>query len=212
MQISLRAVVPKPLEGAYNPDSIWGRDADFEPGRYYLVKAFSGKGKSTLIAYLAGTRNDYSGEVLFDQRSARTLSLNDWSDIRRQQIAIVFQDLRLFDHLTARENILIKQVLAPGVTLEEISEMAVHLGVDHLLDKQVRFLSMGQQQRIALIRALVQPFKWLLLDEPFSHLDTENTLKMEQLIDRYCQKNGAGLILTSLGNGSSLNIHSDIQI
>jgi putative ABC transport system ATP-binding protein len=71
---------------------------------------------------------------------------------------------------------------------------------------------MGQQQRIALIRALVQPFKWLLLDEPFSHLDTENTLKMEQLIDRYCQKNGAGLILTSLGNGSSLNIHSDIQI
>lgn len=204
--------MPKPLEGAYNPDSIWGRDVDFEAGHYYLVKAFSGKGKSTLIAYLAGTRNDYSGEVLFDKRSAKNLSLSEWSFLRCKQMAVVFQDLRLFDHLTARDNIKIKQELAPGVTAEDVTEMARHLGVDHLLDKQVRFLSMGQQQRVALIRALVQPFQWLLLDEPFSHLDTENTLKMEQLIDRYCQKNNAGLILTSLGNGSSLNIHSDIQI
>lgn len=212
MQISLRSVVPKPLEGTYNPDSIWGRDVDFEAGRYYLVKAFSGKGKSTLIAYLSGTRNDYSGEVLLNQRSTRTLSLNDWSVLRCQQMAVVYQDLRLFDHLTAKDNIKIKHELASGVTAEDIAEMAVYLGVDHLLDKQVRYLSMGQQQRVALIRALVQPFQWLLLDEPFSHLDAENTLKMEQLIDRYCRKNNAGLILTSLGDGSSLNIHSDIQI
>jgi|SRR5574343_60005 len=212
MKISLRAVVPKPLEGTYNPDSIWGRDVDFEAGRYYLVKAFSGKGKSTLIAYLSGTRSDYSGEVLLDKRSTKNFSLTEWSVLRCQQMAVVYQDLRLFDYLTARDNIKIKQELAPGVSLDEVAEMAVHLGVDHLLDKQVRYLSMGQQQRVALIRALVQPFQWLLLDEPFSHLDAENTLKMEQLIDRYCQKNNAGLILTSLGDGSSLNIHTDIQI
>jgi ABC-type lipoprotein export system ATPase subunit len=212
MDIALRTVVPKPLEGNYSTESIWGKDADFKAGHYYLVKASSGKGKSTLISYLFGTRSDYSGSVLLDGKETKSFSLNDWSLLRKESIAIVFQDLRLFDHLSAFENIMIKQQLTKTVSEEAIKAMAQQLGIDHLLDKQVKFLSMGQQQRVALIRAIVQPFKWLLLDEPFSHLDAENTLKMEALIKEVCERNGAGLILTSLGNGSSLNIHSEVLI
>jgi ABC-type lipoprotein export system ATPase subunit len=212
MDIALRNVVPKPLEGNYASDSIWGKDLDFKSGHYYLVKASSGKGKSTLISYLFGTRSDYSGTVILGNKDSKSLSLNDWSVLRQEHIAIVFQDLRLFDELSAFDNILIKHQLKKLVTDDEIKTMAQRLGVDHLLDKQVKFLSMGQQQRVALIRALVQPFNWLLLDEPFSHLDAENVLKMEALIEEVCKRNGAGLILTSLGNGSSLNIHSEVVI
>ncbi len=212
MDIALRNVVPKPLEGNYASDSIWGKDVDFKAGNYYLVKASSGKGKSTLISYLFGTRSDYSGTVILGNKDSKSLSLNDWSVLRQEHIAIVFQDLRLFDELSAFDNILIKHQLKKLVTDDEIKTMAQRLGVDHLLDKQVKFLSMGQQQRVALIRALVQPFNWLLLDEPFSHLDAENVLKMEALIEEVCKRNGAGLILTSLGNGSSLNIHSEVVI
>lgn len=212
MDIALRNVVPKPLEGNYTSDSIWGKDKEFKAGKYYLVKASSGKGKSTLISYLFGTRSDFSGTVLLNNKDTRSFGMNDWSVLRQEQIAIVFQDLRLFDELSAYDNIIIKQQLTKTVKEEEIRSMAQHLGIEQLLDKPVKLLSMGQQQRFALIRALVQPFKWLLLDEPFSHLDAENTLKMEALIEEVCKRNGAGLILTSLGNGSSLNIYSEVVI
>ncbi|MFM6982919.1 MAG: ATP-binding cassette domain-containing protein [Chitinophagaceae bacterium] len=212
MDIALRNVVPKPLEGNYTSDSIWGKDKEFKAGKYYLVKASSGKGKSTLISYLFGTRSDFSGTVLLNNKDTRSFDMNDWSVLRQEQIAIVFQDLRLFDELSAYDNIIIKQQLTKTVKEEEIRSMAQHLGIEQLLDKPVKLLSMGQQQRVALIRALVQPFKWLLLDEPFSHLDAENTLKMEVLIEEVCKRNGAGLILTSLGNGSSLNIYSEVVI
>lgn len=212
MDIALRNVVPKPLEGNYTSDSIWGKDKEFKAGKYYLVKASSGKGKSTLISYLFGTRSDFSGTVLLNNKDTRSFDMNDWSVLRQEQIAIVFQDLRLFDELSAYDNIIIKQQLTKTVKEEEIRSMAQHLGIEQLLDKPVKLLSMGQQQRVALIRALVQPFKWLLLDEPFSHLDAENTLKMEALIEEVCKRNGAGLILTSLGNGSSLNIYSEVVI
>ncbi len=212
MDFILHQVVPKPLEGNFLPESIWGRETCFKAGKHYLVKASSGKGKSTLIAYLSGTRSDYSGTMLLDGKDARQFSLNDWARWRREHVAIVFQDLRLFDELSVRDNIAIKQQLQTKVSNEEVLSMLEQLGIDHLIDQPVRTLSMGQQQRVALVRALVQPFHWLLLDEPFSHLDAENTLKMETLIQTYCDKNRAGIILTSLGAGSSLKIDAEVLI
>lgn len=212
MDFILHQVVPKPLEGNFLPESIWGRETCFKARKHYLVKASSGKGKSTLIAYLSGTRSDYSGTMLLDGKDARQFSLNDWARWRREHVAIVFQDLRLFDELSVRDNIAIKQQLQTKVSNEEVLSMLEQLGIDRFVDQPVRSLSMGQQQRVALVRALVQPFQWLLLDEPFSHLDAENTLKMEALIQTYCNKNQAGIILTSLGAASSLNIDAEVLI
>ena len=77
--------------------------------------------------------------------------------------------------------------------------MAKNLGVSDLLDKACHTLSYGQRQRIAIIRALCQPFDFLLLDEPFSHLDEANTMKACQLIDEVVREQKASLILVSLG-------------
>ena len=76
--------------------------------------------------------------------------------------------------------------------------MAAALGVQHILPQKAATCSYGEQQRIAIIRSLMQPFNWLIMDEPFSHLDKENTAKAAALIATECKKRNAGFILTDL--------------
>lgn len=200
MKIEFSKVVPVPLTGsAFQPESVWERDISFSSPQYTLVRAPSGTGKSTLISLIYGTRNDYTGDMKIDGKLLRSYSLRDWSDLRRKKLSVVFQDLRLFPELTALENIRIKAQLEGNVSDEKIKSLAERLGMGHKLSQSCGTLSLGQQQRIAVVRSLVQPFEMLLLDEPFSHLDTENTRIACELIGEACRENNAGLILTSLG-------------
>ena len=89
--------------------------------------------------------------------------------------------------------------------------MAQNLGIENLLEKKCGELSYGQRQRVAIIRALSQPFEYLLLDEPFSHLDDENTQKACTLIETALAKNNAGLILVSLGEKYFLKYDKEIK-
>ncbi len=76
--------------------------------------------------------------------------------------------------------------------------MAEKLGIASILHQRAGLCSYGEQQRIAIIRALVQPFSWLMMDEPFSHLDIANTKKAAALIAEECRKRNAGFLLTDL--------------
>ena len=213
MNICLQNVCPIPLkEQDLAPSSVWKTDCNFDSPEYVLIEATSGRGKTTFLSCLYGIRTDYEGQIAFDNKNTRTNNLKQWSQLRQTAVSIVFQDLRLFPDLTARENLQLKQKLTQTVNNDEILSMAELLEVDHKLDQKVRFLSLGQQQRFAIIRALTQPFKWLLLDEPFSHLDTKNTAKAITLIDNCCKKNDAGLFLTSLNEDHSLPFSRTIMI
>lgn len=205
--IKLHKVIPFPLlENGLNPASnVYNREGViFESRKNYLLSAASGKGKSTLMHAIYGLRNDYQGDIFLDIKNVKDYSIDDWAVIRQKKLAIVFQDLRLFLHLTARENIVLKSQLtsdkkaAPSVkTLETYAE---RLGMADFLDKKCATLSYGQRQRIAIIRALAQPFNYLLLDEPFSHLDKENIRIASDIISEVCQQQRAGLLLVSLGD------------
>jgi putative ABC transport system ATP-binding protein len=117
--------------------------------------------------------------------------------LRQQNISIIFQDLRLFPNLTARENIELNRVLQqPLYESNVIDTMAEQLGIASILNQKASLCSYGEQQRIAIIRALMQPFNWLLMDEPFSHLDRNNIDKATVLIEAECKKRNAGFILT----------------
>lgn len=206
MDVYFDHVTPAPLAGTLNsevhsdiPSEIWRRSLKLEGNKKYQVYAPSGKGKSTFIHIIYGLRNDYEGEVKLNDQSVRKISLKSWAKLRQDQIAVVFQDLRLFEHLSARENILVKTALYPKDYRAEIEDLAEYFGVSFLLDKKTYQLSYGERQRIAIIRALIQPFTLLLMDEPFSHLDEENIRKACLKIDQRCQENNAGLIMTSLG-------------
>ncbi|NJO01950.1 MAG: ATP-binding cassette domain-containing protein [Bacteroidia bacterium] len=146
-----------------------------------------------------GLRNDYEGDVRLDNLSVRQIRRAQWADWRQRKLAIVFQDLRLFSDLTAWENIQLKAILTRHSQKEQIMEMAEHLGIANLMSRKAGLLSYGEKQRVAIIRALVQPFECLLLDEPFSHLDEANIRKGCELIEQKRQENQASLIMTSLG-------------
>jgi putative ABC transport system ATP-binding protein len=105
----------------------------------------------------------------------------------------------LFPQLTAKENIELKRTMTePFYPSEKIDEMAAVLNITHILNQQTGKCSYGEQQRIAIIRALIQPFELLLMDEPFSHLDNNNITKAAALIEGECKKRNAGFVITDL--------------
>lgn len=201
---SLDNVMPDPLRGQVQNSNIWECRQQIEAGKRYFVLAASGRGKTTLQHVLYGIRKDYSGgiSVLLDHTltDIRQLRLEQWAALRQNQVAIVFQDLRLFPNLTAMENVQLKNDLTRFKTEDQIREMAALLGVDGLLNKKCGEMSYGQRQRFAIVRALCQPFKTLLMDEPFSHLDKNNITLCCQLITQECAAQQAGYLLASLGD------------
>lgn len=199
LKVHCNHIIPFFLKDAPLPESeVWGRSFELMPGSRYLVEAPSGKGKSTFLGLLYGTRSANSGEILWNDE--QTISWNDerWSAMRRDKLSMLFQEMRLFEMLTVRQNLQMKIDLTKHVTLDMASQWLDELGLSGFLDRECRTLSYGQQQRVAIVRALCQPFEWLLLDEPFSHLDQENALRAMALIDRVRDPN-SGVIITSLG-------------
>jgi len=206
MLIELQDIIPRPLaeqqQHAPQLSQVWLQTLPLQQGKRYAMQATSGRGKSTFMHLLYGLRQDYIGKIFFEKTNIQTFNTNAWATIRQKKLSIVFQDLRLFAHLTAEENILANAYLTESKPdTKKISQMAERLQIAHLLQnkKKTQLFSYGERQRIAIIRALVQPFEWLLLDEPFSHLDAENVRLASQLIAETCQTQGAGFILTSLG-------------
>jgi putative ABC transport system ATP-binding protein len=122
--------------------------------------------------------------------------------LRTNNISIVFQDLRLFGELTAVENIEIKRCQTNTISTATVHEYLHRLGMSHKIDARAETLSYGERQRIAIIRALMQPFNWLLLDEPFSHLDNDNRHKAIELIRETVHARKAGMILADLNTNN----------
>ncbi|GAA0531802.1 ATP-binding cassette domain-containing protein [Chitinophaga japonensis] len=204
MQIELSHLVPLPLRDKLQqrPSDIWNKELSFAPGSFVKIKAPSGSGKTTLVHYLYHIRNDYTGQVLVNGQPWQAYDKETLAAMRQQQVSIIFQDLRLFEQLTALENIELKRLMLPRpyCTQEKVLEMAERLQVTHVLPQSGRTLSYGERQRIAIIRALVQPFRWLFMDEPFSHLDDDNAQRAADLIAAECKGRQAGFILTDLDN------------
>lgn len=207
MNIILNNLLPYPIkELDYSNSDIWGIEkVSFEYKKNYLVRANSGKGKTTLLSAIYGIRKDYEGDILLDLVKVKSLKNSKFSELRKKEISYVFQGLDLFDELTVIENIRIKNNLTKHKTEQQIEELLKKLEIESLKNRLIKTLSFGQKQRVAIVRALCQPFKWILLDEPFSHLDSENILKAYDLISEECTKNNAGLILTSLSTNYGLS-------
>ena len=204
--ITLSNVLPHVFESRTDLKSdVWKNEVKFEKEKLYLVEAMSGTGKSTLCSYILGYRHDYTGTICFDNNNVKLLKVNDWVSIRQNSISHLFQELRLFPELTALENVEIKNNLTNFKPLNEIKEWFERLGIADKLDAKVGRMSFGQQQRVAMIRALVQPFDFLLADEPISHLDDINSAIMADIMMAEAKKQGAGVIVTSIGKHMELN-------
>ena len=191
---------------------VWNEEITFHKGHYYLLEANSGKGKSTFCSYLIGYRRDFDGNILFDEQNINALTIKNWVEIRTRQVSYLFQELRLFSELTALENVLIKNNMMHFKTKAQILDWFEELGVADKVNVRIGQMSFGQQQRVALIRSLVQPFDFLLADEPISHLDDDNSNAMAQVLLREATHQGAGVIVTSIGKHLALKYDKVIRL
>ena len=191
---------------------VWNEEITFHKGHYYLLEANSGKGKSTFCSYLIGYRRDFDGNILFDEQNISALTIKDWAEIRTRHVSYLFQELRLFPELTALENVLIKNNMTHFRTKAQILDWFDELNIADKLNVRIGQMSFGQQQRVALIRSLVQPFDFLLADEPISHLDDDNSNTMAQVLLREATHQGAGVIVTSIGKHLALKYDKVVRL
>ncbi len=213
MHITFDKIMPFPLASIrHGEESIWGRKVVLEPGKHILLNASSGKGKSTFTTTLFGLRDDYEGTITYNDRDIRSFNAGDWTDIRSRKISVVFQDLQLFPSLTVRENLVLKNRLTGTFTEEQLREKLAFLEIEDKWEQRCGLLSMGQQQRVAIIRALAQPFEWLIMDEPFSHLDEANSQRCLKLIDERCRELNAGFVLTTLGDSHQYTYDYELKL
>lgn len=198
-QIALDNTLPQVFAQRQVQSEIWQQQVTFEKGKLYLVEASSGTGKSSLCSYIIGYRQDYLGSIRFDGQDIRQCGVSDWVQIRQHSLSHLFQELRLFPELTALENVQIKNNLTGFKQEKQILEWFEVLGIADKVNAKIGRMSFGQQQRVAMIRALVQPFDFLLVDEPISHLDDGNSRLMGEIMMHEAREQGAGVIVTSIG-------------
>lgn len=197
--IQLEQLSPEYLEKEKLEHSeVWNTSLQIQKGERVHIIAPSGSGKTSLVHMVYGLRKDYSGQIVCNGKPLKSFSATELATWRKNEISVVFQDLRLFPDQTAECNIEIKRVLQPYHAASRVTDMAKRLGVFNKLGQMAQTCSYGEQQRIAIIRALQQPFNFLLLDEPFSHLDDENAKKAFALIDEECSARGAAMLMIDL--------------
>jgi ABC-type lipoprotein export system ATPase subunit len=199
--IRLSDTLPKVFEQEPPVSSeIWRHEVKLCRGGRYIIEAASGTGKSSLCAYIYGARRDYLGNIYFDDADAATFEISRWQELRRRHIAYLPQELDLFPELTALQNVELKRSLTDAVSVDTVKEWMTRLGIGDRMDYPVGKMSIGQQQRVAIVRSLCQPFDFILLDEPVSHLDAGNNQLVAEMVEEQASKQGAAIIATSVGN------------
>lgn len=196
----------------FHASDVWGCRLSLEKGKKYLIEAASGTGKSSLCSFVYGMRNDYSGRIMFDSVCARELDERQWRKVRLSSISIMFQDLKQFRELSAFENVVMKNSLTGYKTEREIKEMFCRLGLEEKIDSPLGLMSLGQQQRVAFIRSLCQPFDFIFLDEPVSHIDDENASVMSSMLADELEKRGACAVTTSIGRHLVLDYDKTLSL
>lgn len=201
MEILFSNIIPAPIpKKDIEQSEIWGRDIILNSNDKFLIYADSGKGKTTFINIIFGTRKDYTGDLLINNTNIRDFSDLEISVLRKEKISIVPQGLQLFPDLDILENIQIKNRIQSYKTEKEISNLIEIFGLKGLEKRKAAKLSFGQRQRVAVIRSLCQSFEFILLDEAFSHLDETNSKIVFDLVCKEAESQNAGIILTSLSN------------
>lgn len=212
-RIELNKVVPRVFSGMPVGESeVWSGVCVFERGRSYLLAAESGAGKSSLCGFMYGSRSDYDGTISFDGKDVRRYDISQWSVVRKRHIAYLPQDMRLFSEMTVLENIEMKNRLTGYKSRNEVMQLLERLGIGDKRGSLVGTLSLGQQQRVAIVRSLCQPCEFIILDEPVSHLDDQNNAIVGELIAEEANRCGAAVIVTSVGNNLRIKYNHKLKL
>lgn len=186
--------------GAGEVRALNGVSLRVAPGEFVAVMGPSGCGKSTLLHLAGALESPTAGMVRVNGRDVSALSPRDQATLRRREVGYVFQRLNLIPSLTAVENVMLPLEL-DGVSTAEARSTAVAalatMGLDRLVDRYPDDFSGGQQQRIAIARAVVGSRALLLADEPTGALDTANADQVVELLAALPRTRGTALVLVT---------------
>ena len=171
----------------------------FEKGRFYTIVGESGSGKTPFLSMIAGLDVAKEGQVLFESTDIQTIGLENY---RRNKISIVFQNNNLVPYLTAAENVLVAMDITDNVLPADQKAVAYNL-LDYIgitrekADRLVSELSGGEQQRIAIARALATNSDVILADEPTGNLDEERESEIIEIFKRLAHENDKAVIVVT---------------
>jgi len=190
---------------SYQPDGtdppvLDAVDAEFAPGEFLVLVSRSGSGKSTLLNLIGAIDTPTSGEIRIDDLALSALDQTGRALLRRRRIGFVFQFFNLIPTLTAAENLQLPLELNGITGAAAAGRVGDCLAAVGLTDFGQRFpeeLSGGEQQRIAIARAMVHKPGLVLADEPTGNLDLETATTVIALLDRLCRESGTTLVMAT---------------
>ena len=170
-----------------------------QPGELVLVRGVSGSGKSTLLLTIGGMHRPSAGRVEVDGQDIFKLNPQGRAAFRRQHIGFVFQTFHLVPYLSAVDNVLLAAVNANGdkdAVRDRATTLLSDFGLASRLDHRPASLSVGERQRTAVARAMLNEPKVILADEPTGNLDSENANQVFALLKSFTQAGGCVVAVT----------------
>ena len=166
-------------------------------GEQVAIRGASGSGKTTFLNLIAGILQSDNGRILLDGTDVTALPESARDRLRASQLGYVFQNFNLLQGYTAIENVMLGMLFGPGVDAKRARDLLERVGLGHRLTYRPSQLSIGQQQRVAVARALANRPKLVLADEPTGNLDLKHSGEALALIREVCRENGAALLVVS---------------
>jgi len=194
---------------------LGGINLSLQEESQYVIQGASGSGKSTLLYLLGGLDTPSSGKITINKMDLAHFRDEELAKYRNTFVGFVFQFHFLLSSLNSLDNILLPSKLGnldEVIVKKRVLELAHYLGVEHCLQKKPFELSGGEQQRINIIRALSLKPKLLLCDEPTGSLDSENSVKVVDLLKKLSKEFRATLILVTHNGEIASTFESVINI
>lgn len=196
--IEVRQVTKTIQNGARRVEILKGISLEIPAGQFVAIVGASGSGKSTLLGLLAGLDTPSSGEIRLDGVPVHNLAEARLSAVRGSKIGFVFQSYQLIQTLTALENVLLPfELNLPGNGLARARQLLSEVGLADRMHHYPVQLSGGEQQRVALARAFIVEPPIVMADEPTGNLDSENGVKVLDLLLERNRKAGTTLVLVT---------------
>lgn len=173
---------------------------NFEEGEFSAIVGPSGCGKTTLLNLIGGLETPTSGEVIIDNIQITKLKSKELIDFRLRNIGFVFQAYNLIPVLTASENvefIMHLQNYPKDERKDRVEELLIAVGLKDKLNKRPSELSGGEQQRVAVARALASKPKFILADEPTANLDSKSTHDLLDIMENLNKKENMTFIFST---------------
>lgn len=171
-----------------------------DQGEFVGIMGPSGAGKTTLLNLLSTIDRPTTGKILINQTDVTRMREKKLAQFRREQLGFIFQDFNLLESLNVQDNILLPLALG-RVSYQSMMARLTHvtkiLGIEHLLDKAVTDISIGQKQRVASARALITQPKLILADEPTGSLDSKSATELLQYLTAVNQKEQTTILMVT---------------